>query len=74
MNLKESEQAPQSLSMSPPCTCTHKRLISDCVSEEEHKAGKVRCAECGGLIPDPHLKLVLLAMLLIGVGVTHGIL
>ena len=42
--------------MSPPCTCIHKRLISDCVSEEEHKAGKVRCVECRGVIPDPHLQ------------------
>jgi hypothetical protein len=57
MNLEESGQAPQTLPMSPPCTCTHSRLISDCVSEEEHKAGKVRCVECGGVVPDPHLQL-----------------
>lgn len=42
--------------MSPPCTCTHNRLISDSVTEEEHQAGKVRCVECGGVIPDPHLQ------------------
>jgi hypothetical protein len=40
----------------PACTCTHSRLISDSVSEEEHKAGKVRCVECGGVVPDPHLQ------------------
>ena len=57
MNLKGSRQAPQALSMSPPCACTHSRLISDCVSEEEHKAGKVRCVECGGVVPDPHFQL-----------------
>ena len=42
--------------MSQPCTCTHSRLISDRVSEEEHEAGKVRCVECGAIVPDPYLK------------------
>ena len=56
MNLEASGPAPQPLPMSPPCVCTHRRLISDCVSEEEHKAGKVRCVECGGVILDPHLQ------------------
>lgn len=56
MNLEESGQAPQPFPMSPPCTCIHSRLISDCVSEEEHEAGKVRCVECGSVIPDPHLQ------------------
>lgn len=56
MGFKESEQAPQPLLMSQPCTCTHSRLISDCVSEEEHEAGKVRCVECGAIVPDPYLK------------------
>ena len=56
MNLEESGQASQPLPMSPPCTCTHSRMISDCVSEEEHKAGKVRCVECDGVITDPHLQ------------------
>ncbi len=42
--------------MSPPSACTHGRVISDCVTEEEHKSGKVRCVECGGVIPDPHLQ------------------
>lgn len=57
MNLEGLGQAPQSLPMSPPCTCAHSRLISDSVSEEERKAGKVRCVECGGVIPDPHIQL-----------------
>ena len=56
MNLEESERTPESVPMSPPCACTHRRLISDCVTEEEHKAGKVRCVECGGIVPDPHLQ------------------
>jgi hypothetical protein len=57
VNLEGSGQPPQTRSMSPPCACTHSRLISDCVSEEEHKAGKVRCVECGASVPDPHLQL-----------------
>jgi len=56
MNLEEPGRAPQTFPMSPPATCRHSRLISDCVSEEEHKAGKVHCVECGSVIPDPHLK------------------
>ena len=42
--------------MTPLSTCTHRRLHSNCVSEEEHKAGQVRCVECGGVVPDPHLR------------------
>ena len=42
--------------MSPPRACTHSRLISDCVSEEEDNARKVRCVECGSIILDPHLQ------------------
>jgi uncharacterized Zn finger protein len=42
--------------MSQPRTCSHSRLISDSVTEEEHNAGKVRCVECGAILPDPHLK------------------
>ena len=42
--------------MSRPWACTHSRLISDRVSDEEHEAGKVRCVECGGIVPDPHLQ------------------
>jgi uncharacterized Zn finger protein len=57
MNLEGSGQGPQTLPMSPPCACTHRRVISDCVSEEEHQAGKVRCVECGSVFPDPHLQL-----------------
>jgi hypothetical protein len=56
VNLEESGRAPQTLPMSPSFACAHRRVISDCVSEEEHKAGKVRCVECGGVVPDPHLQ------------------
>jgi uncharacterized Zn finger protein len=56
MNPEESKHAPQPLSMSPPCACTHSRLISDSVLEEEHAAGKVRCVECGTVIPDPRFQ------------------
>jgi len=55
VKLKESEQAPQALSMSPPRICTHQRMISNRVTEEEHGAGKVRCVECGSIIRDPLL-------------------
>jgi hypothetical protein len=56
MILGQSGRALQSLPTKPPLACTHSRLISDCVSEDEHEAGKVRCVECGGVIPDPHLQ------------------
>ena len=56
MDLGKSGQATRTLPMSPPSACTHSRVISDCVSEEERKAGKVLCVECGGIIPDPHLQ------------------
>jgi DNA-directed RNA polymerase subunit N (RpoN/RPB10) len=55
VKLKESEEAPQALSMSLSRVCTHQRMISSRVTEEEHGAGKVRCVECGSVIPDPHL-------------------
>ena len=55
MNHEESERALQALSMSTLRSCTHSRMISDRVTEEEHGAGKVRCVECGGIIPNPHL-------------------
>jgi uncharacterized Zn finger protein len=42
--------------MSQPRVCTHTRLISDSVTEEEHETGMVRCVECGGVVPDPHLQ------------------
>jgi len=52
---KASQEPPQTLPLSPPHTCAHSRMIADRVTEEEHNAGKVRCVECGDLIPDPHL-------------------
>ena len=55
MNLKESEQAPQAFSMIPSRICAHQRMISNRVTEEEHGSGKVRCVECGCVIPDPYL-------------------
>jgi hypothetical protein len=55
MKLKESEQALQALSMSQSRVCTHQRMISNRVTEEEHGAGKVRCVECESVIPDPYL-------------------
>lgn len=48
---------PEFPSVNRPCACTHSRLISDSVTEEEHQAGKVRCVECGAIVPDPYLKL-----------------
>ena len=54
VNLKDTGQLSQTPRKSPPLTCTHSRLISDSVSEEEHEAGMVRCVECKSLIPDPH--------------------
>ena len=39
-----------------PRACTHSRIISDSVTEEEHDAGKVRCVECGAIVSDPYLK------------------
>ena len=56
MNLEESGRTPQTLPMSPPRACTHSRIISDRVTEEEHNADKVRCVECGSIVPDPYLK------------------
>ena len=54
MTLEDSGRTPRTSPMKPPRTCTHSRLISDCVSEEEHNAGKVRCVECGDVVADPH--------------------
>lgn len=56
MNLEQSGRTLQSPPKRPPHTCAHSRLISDSVSEEEHEAGKVRCVECGGVIPNPYLQ------------------
>jgi len=55
VNHEESGRVSQTLSMSPPRICTHHRMISYRVTEEEHEAGKVRCVKCGSVIPDPHL-------------------
>jgi uncharacterized Zn finger protein len=56
MDREQSGRALQSPPKKLPHTCRHNRLISDRVSEEEHKAGKVRCVECGSIFPDPHLQ------------------
>lgn len=56
VNIEEPGQASTPLPKSPPHVCTHSRLISDSVSEEEHQDGKVRCVECGSIVPDPHLQ------------------
>jgi hypothetical protein len=55
MSFSGSTQAPEPLPTSPPCVCTHRRMISDLVTEEEHEAGQVRCVECEGVIPNPFL-------------------
>ena len=57
MDFREPDQVPPAPSpITPLCACTHSRMISDCVSEDEHKAGKVLCVECGSVIPDPYLQ------------------
>ncbi len=56
MTLDESGHASKILPMSQPCACIHSRIISDSVTEEEHNEGKVRCVECGAIVPDPYLK------------------
>ncbi len=56
MNPEQAGRTLQSPPKRPPHTCAHSRLISDSVSEEEHEAGKVRCVECGSIVPDPYLK------------------
>ena len=56
MNLEESGRTPQTLPTKPPLACMHSRMISDRVTEEEHNADKVRCVECGSIVPDPYLK------------------
>ena len=55
VNHEESGRVSQILLMRPPRICTHRRMISDRVTEEEHLAGLVRCVECERVIPDPHL-------------------
>ena len=56
MVLNTPDVHPDFPSMNRPCLCTHSRLISDNVTEEEHQSGKVRCVECGSVIPDPYLQ------------------
>jgi len=56
VNLEKPGLVQHTFPLSPPAACRHSRLISDCVSEEERKAGKVHCVECGSVIPDPHLQ------------------
>jgi hypothetical protein len=56
MNLEQSGRALQSPPARPPLSCTHSRMISIRVTEEEHGAGMVRCVECESVIPDPHLQ------------------
>ena len=55
MTPKELDETPKTRSISPPRNCTHSRLISESVTEEEHNDGKVRRVECGDIIPDPSL-------------------
>ncbi len=55
MSLRTSDLQPQPPRMNQS-TCTHSRVISDSVTEEEHDAGKVRCVECGAIVSDPYLK------------------
>ncbi len=56
MALITSDIHPESPLVNRPGACTHSRIISDSVSEEEHNAGKVRCVECAAIVPDPYLK------------------
>ena len=56
MNLKGSAKIPQPFPITWQSNCNHSRLISDSVTDEEHRAGKVRCVECGAIVPDPYLK------------------
>jgi hypothetical protein len=51
-----SDIHPESPPVNRPGACTHSRIISNSVTEEEHNAGKVRCVECAAIVPDPHLK------------------
>lgn len=53
-----SGPAPRTLPISPARICAHSRLISDSVTEEEQKAGMVRCVECGNVILDPRLQRI----------------
>ena len=55
MSVTTQDSHPEFPPVIPPGACTHSRLISDSVTEEEHNAGKVRCIECGAIVPDPYL-------------------
>ena len=56
MSLRPSDHQPQSSPVKQSRACTHSRLISDSVTEDEHQSGKVRCVECGAIVADPYLK------------------
>ena len=56
MSLNTSNVQPEPHSVNRPDACAHGRMISDSVTEEEHKLGKIRCVECGSIVLDPHLK------------------
>jgi hypothetical protein len=56
MSVQTSDVRPEFPPVNRPGACTHSRLISDSVTEEEHNAGKVRCVECGSIVPDPYLE------------------
>lgn len=34
--------------------CEHRRLIEDVRTKEGQRTGRVRCVECGMIMPDPH--------------------
>ena len=55
VNHEELGRVSQTLPIRLSLICTHRRMISDCVTKEEHIAGLVRCMECERVIPDPHL-------------------
>lgn len=56
MSFNNPDVHPEFPLLHQPYACTHSRMISDSVSEEEQADGKVRCLECGAIIPDPHIK------------------
>ena len=56
MSLSKSNAHSEFPLVTRPGACTHSRIISDSVTEEEHNAGKVRCVECAAIVPDPYLK------------------
>ncbi len=56
MSIATQDSHPEFPPVDRPRACTHSRIISDSVTEEEHDAGKVRCVECGAIVSDPYLK------------------